>query len=231
MKGGLEDKMVNYLFEKGADLFPLAKRAEGLYLETADGKRYLDFASATFNLSLGYSHPDVVQAVKDLLDTGLSYVSTSFKLDVISAFAKKLVSLCPDNLTRVHLKCTGGSTANEGAIKAALKVTGKNDLVTYYYGYHGQTYLTQALTGYHLQRNYLPPIGLNVIRIPFPYCYRCFFGKKYPDCAIFCLKKIAQILDSSSTDGPACLIMEPILGIGGCVVPPKRYMKGIAKFC
>lgn len=220
----------NHLFDKEFGLSPKIKKAQGMYFETIDGKRFLDFASATFNLSLGYNHPEVLEAVKRQMNA-VSYASTTFSMDIVMDFAEKIVKLCPPNLTKVHPKCTGGSIANEGAIKAALKITGRNDIMSFYYGYHGQTYLMQAITGYHSQRNNFPPIGLNIIRIPFPYCFRCFFGKKYPECDIFCLKQISHIIDVSSTNGPACLIMEPILGIGGCVVPPKKYVSKLGKFC
>jgi len=222
--------MKNYLFEKGANLFPKVKKASGVCLEGENGKRYIDFASSTFNLSLGYNHPVILEAVRKQMEKAC-YTSTSFSHDVVLELSEKLVKLCPKNLTKVHPKCTGGSTANEGAIKAALKVTKRDDIVSYYYGYHGQTYLTQAITGYDSQRKCLPGAGFNIIRIPFPYCYRCFFDKKFPQCKLFCLNKISEILDISSNNGPACIIMEPILGIGGCVVPPKRYMKGLERIC
>lgn len=222
--------MKGYLFEKGAENFPEAIKAGGVYLETVKGKRYLDFAAATFNLSLGYNHPEVTDAVKKQLDE-ITYASTSFKLKKVHEFSEKLVKLCPVGFTRVHPKITGGSIANEGALKAALKITKKNDIMSYFYGYHGQSYLTQAITGFNMQRKNLPMIGMNIIRVPFPYCYRCFYGKKYPDCNIACFERIKEIISVSATNGPACFIMEPILGIGGCIVPPAKYMKKLSDFC
>lgn len=222
--------MKGYLFEKGAENFPEAIKAEGVYIETAEGKKYLDFAAATFNLSLGYNHPEVVNEVKKQLDE-ITYASTSFKLKKVHEFSEKLIKLCPAGFTRVHPKSTGGSMANEGALKAALKITKKNDIMSYFYGYHGQSYLTQAITGFDIQRKNIPPIGMNVIRIPFPYCYRCFYGKKYPKCKLTCFEKIKEIISVSATNGPACLIMEPILGIGGCIVPPAKYMEKLSDFC
>lgn len=222
--------MGGYLFEKGAENFPEALKAEGVYIETTKGKRYLDFAAATFNLSLGYNHPEVVDAVKKQIDE-ITYASSSFKLKKVYEFSEKLIKLCPAGFTRVHPKSTGGSIANEGAIKAALKMTKKNDIMSYFYGYHGQSYLTQAITGFDMQRKNFPSVGMNIIRIPFPYCYRCFYGKKYPGCNLICFEKIKEIISVSATNGPACFIMEPILGIGGCIVPPAKYMKKLSDYC
>lgn len=222
--------MKGHLFEKGAENFPEAIKAEGVFLYTADGKKYLDFAAATFNLSLGYNHPEVTEAVIKQIKE-ISYASSSFKLKKVHEFSEKLIKLCPKGFTRVHPKSTGGSIANEGAIKAALKITKKNDIMSYFFGYHGQSYLTQAITGFDIQRKNLPFIGLNIIRIPFPYCYRCFYGKKYPSCKLACFEKIEKIIKVSATNGPACFIMEPILGIGGCIVPPKAYVKKLSDFC
>ena len=94
------------------------ERGEGIYLYDQEGNEYIDCASATFNLNLGYGNKEVIDTVKEQADK-LIHVTSSFQTDAVNKLAEKLVEIAPDNLTKVHPKVSSGSGANEGAIKMA----------------------------------------------------------------------------------------------------------------
>lgn len=92
----------------------------GVHIRDSDGREYIDCASATFNLSLGYGHPAVVNAMKEQADH-LVHATSSFQTDVINRLSARLVSLAPKRLSKAHLKVSGGSTANEGHQNGAAR--------------------------------------------------------------------------------------------------------------
>src|SRR4051812_7205904 len=104
-------------------------RGEGIYLFDEDGRRYIDCAAGTFNLSLGYSHPAVVAAIAEQSRLAI-HISSSFQTDQINALVQKLLEVSPANITKVHPKVCSGSTANEGAIKMAQYATGRSEIVS-----------------------------------------------------------------------------------------------------
>ena len=105
-----------------------AVRSEGIYLYDEHDRRYLDCSSGTFNLSLGYSHPDIVQDVRDQADE-LIHVTSKFQSGPVNSLVFALNAISPPNLTRVHLKSASGSDANESAVKIAQHHTGKTCLL------------------------------------------------------------------------------------------------------
>lgn len=122
------------------------QRGEGIYLYDLEDKEYIDCASATFNLSLGYGHPAVVSAIQQQA-AELIHVTSSFQSAPISDLVRRLVEISPKNLTKVHLKVSGGSEANEGAVKMAQYATGKKDVITLFRSHLGQTMMMASLSG------------------------------------------------------------------------------------
>lgn len=119
---------------------------EGVHLYDTDGNAYLDCASGTFNLSLGYGHPEVVKAMRDQVER-LVHTTSTFQTAPVNELVRRLVDVTPANLTKVHLKVSGGSTANEGAVKMAQIATGRRDVVTLFRSHHGQTMMTTTMSG------------------------------------------------------------------------------------
>jgi 4-aminobutyrate aminotransferase-like enzyme len=205
-------------------------RGEGVFVYDECGRNYLDAGAGTFNLSLGYSHPDIVSVVQDQA-TRLIHLSGSLRSQPIEDLADRLCAVSPSNLTRVHLKSSGGSTANEGAIKIARRVTQGRDVVTLFRSHHGQTALTTAASGQSFRRadQTVPLAGL--VQLPDPYCHRCFYGQKRDVCDLLCVDRIADFLDHAGTGRPACMLVEPISGNGGNVVLPDGYLRRVRKLC
>ncbi|WP_285857058.1 aspartate aminotransferase family protein [Mesobacillus subterraneus] len=205
-------------------------RGEGIYLFDADGRKYIDCASATFNLSLGYSHPKVINAIKEQADQ-LIHVTSSFQTDAINKLSKRLVELSPERITKAHLKVSGGSVANEGAIKMAQRATGKRDIISLFRSHLGQTMMTANLSGNAFRRANSALAIPGGLQVPDPYCYRCFYGQDPSSCNFMCVQRLDDFLEYASSGNVAAIMVEPISGNGGNIVPPAGYFQRLREFC
>ncbi|MFF8998195.1 aspartate aminotransferase family protein [Streptomyces achromogenes] len=203
---------------------------DGIYLYDTEGRAYIDCASGTFNLSLGYSHPEVVKAMREQADL-LIHATSAFQTQPVNDLVRKLVDVSPPGLTRVHLKVSGGSTANEGAVKMAQARTGRRDVITLFRSHHGQTLLTTAMSGESFRKTAFPVTVPGVIHVPDPYCMRCFYRQHPDSCGLLCAERIEDFIDHSSSGGVACLVVEPVSGSGGNIVPPDGYLAALRRIC
>jgi 4-aminobutyrate aminotransferase len=203
---------------------------EGIYLYDTEGRQYLDAASGTFNLSLGYSHPEVVAAIRDQADR-LIHVTSSFQAGPVNELVQRLVEVSPPNLTKVHLKVSGGSTANEGAVKMAQTATGRRDVLTLFRSHHGQTLMATSLSGEAFRKAPFPHLFPGVVHVPDPYCYRCFYRQHPSWCGLLCVERINDFIDYASSGSVACIVVEPISGSGGNIVPPEGYFQALRQLC
>lgn len=203
---------------------------EGVFVRDADGRTLLDCASGTFNLSLGYRHPAVVKAIRDNADR-LLHVTSAFQAEPVNELVRKLVEVSPPNISRVHLKVSGGSTANEGAIKMAQRVTGGRDVISMFRSHHGQTLATTAISGNAFRREPFPDFPISKIIVPDPYCFRCFYREDPRSCGMLCVSRIDDFIEFAGSGHPACVIIEPISGNGGNISPPEGYLETLQRFC
>ncbi|MCF6402580.1 aminotransferase class III-fold pyridoxal phosphate-dependent enzyme [Chitinophaga filiformis] len=212
---------VNIQFTKGS----------GIRLYTSHDEEYIDAVSGTFNLALGYSHPEVVdilqQQVKDLI-----HVSSSFTGELASNVLNSILEHAPEGITDGWMRDIIGSTANEGAVKIANKFNGKNEVLSLSLSHHGQTLFTTSISGNAFRRkSFANTISNKHAIVPAPYCYRCPYSAKYPNCGYLCTEAIYDYVEYGGSGNVSCIIMEPILGNGGNVVPPPGYFERIKKIC
>jgi 4-aminobutyrate aminotransferase len=205
-------------------------RGEGIYLYDEFGTAFIDCASATFNLSLGYGHPAVLKAMRDQAEQ-LVHVPSSFQTDVINELCRRLVLLATPGMDRVHLKVSSGSAANEGAVKMAQRATGARDVITLFRSHHGQTGMTASMSGNAFRRATLVDVHPNRLLVPDPYCKRCFYGLTPQSCAMACVDRIDQFIEVASRGDVAAIMVEPISGNGGNIVPPDGYFAALQTFC
>lgn len=205
-------------------------RGEGIRVWDSAGHEYLDCASGTFNLLLGYNHPVVTAAVRSQLDE-LSFASSAFQTEPTNRVMEMLVRMTPPNLTRVNLRSSGGSTCNEGAIKIAQLHTGKRDVIVPFRGQVGQTLATASFSGMTHRRKPFPYHFPGALHVPDPYCYRCFYRQSPSNCGILCVDRIEDFITYASSGSVAALLIEPISGVGGNVVPPPGYLPRLREFC
>ncbi|MFC5147062.1 aspartate aminotransferase family protein [Streptomyces aureoversilis] len=202
----------------------------GLRVWDADGREYLDCAAGTFNLSLGHNHPAVVDAIKAQTDD-LLFASSMFQTDVSNRVMEMLVELSPANLTRVNLRSSGGSTATEGAVKIAQLHTGRRDVIVPFRGHVGQTLAASGWNGMSRLRAPFPTVYPGAVNVPDPYCHRCFYRQKPSSCDFLCIDRIDDFIRYAGSGSVATILIEPISGAGGNIVPPPGYLKRLREFC
>ena len=208
---------------------PIAvERAEGRYFFDYDGNRYLDFASQLVNVSIGHSHPKVVQAIKDQADK-LATIGPPMASESRSRLGKLLAEVTPGDL-QMSFFTNGGAEANENAIKLARWYTGRHKIIARYRSYHGATGGAITLTGD--PRRWPAEPGLpGVVRMFDPYTYRCPAG--HPDPCPVCTgaPHLEEILQYEGAHTVAAVILETVTGTNGIIVPPDGYLQSIREVC
>ena len=204
--------------------------AEGSWFWDATGKRYLDFQSQLVNANLGHQHPKIVQAIKDQADR-LCYIGPAMGSDVRSELAALMTEITPPNITSTFFT-TGGSAANETAIRLARHYTGRLKIIARYRSYHGATGGTLSLTGdprHHLTRADMP----GVVRMLDPYLYRCPMGHDDPGRCPVCQggPHLEEILMYENPETVAAVIVETVVGTNGIIVPPDGYLQSLRETC
>ena len=139
--------------------------------------------------------------------------------------AERLIALTPGNFEKRVWYGHSGSDANEFIAKIVPLATGKSRLMTFVGSYHGMTMGSYAMSGHPSQGRF---IGAgNIIKLPYPYCYRCAFGMDYPGCGMFCLEFARKVLRNNTTGSLAAILVETMQGTAGNVVPPPEFIPGL----
>jgi 4-aminobutyrate aminotransferase-like enzyme len=205
-------------------------RGEGIHLFDRAGREYIDAGAGTFNLSLGYNHPEVVAAIREQAGR-LVHLTSTFQAGPVSELVRRLVALSPPNLTQVHLKVSGGATANEGAVKMAQAATGGRDVITLFRSHHGQTMMTTAMSGEAFRRAPFPASHPEMLHVPDPYCLRCFYRQDPSSCGLLCAERINDFIEHAGSGSVACVVVEPVAGSGGNIVTPAGYLAALRRLC
>jgi 4-aminobutyrate aminotransferase len=207
-------------------------KGSGIRLYTPENEEYIDGASGTFNLSLGYSHPELVEVLKQQVEN-LIHVSSAFTAELAQQVLDCILDEAPEHITDGWMRDIIGSTANEGAVKIANKFNGKNEVVSLSLSHHGQTLYTTNISGNAFRRkSFSNTISTKNAIVPAPYCYRCPFSAKGPGkCGFLCAEAIYDYAEYASSGGVSAMVMEPILGNGGNIIPPEGYFEKIRQIC
>lgn len=196
-------------------------QAEGCYFKDSDGKRYLDFSSQLMCCNLGHGNRAVIDAISEQA-RNLPYVAPAFVTDVRNELTEALLGVMPTGLENFFY-ATSGTEANEAAMKIARMYTGKYKIISRYTSYHGSTAGSIAVSGDH-RRLPIEPAGkmIGTVFGPDAYCYRCPFDLTYPECGIACAEYVEYMIKRESN--VAAVIVEPIVGSNGVIVPPDEYL-------
>ena len=194
----------------------------GCTLVDVDGNEYLDFFAGVAVASLGHSHPRFVAAVRAQLE---SLVVGSFTSEVRLRLLKLLASLAPGSLRRTQLY-RGGAEAVEAALRLAKAYTKKHEVVGFWGGFHGKTGGVIGLIGDEWKQGWGPLPG-GTHQVPYADCYRCPFKLTYPQCGMYCLDFVRQSLRVTTAGAIAAIIVEPMQGTAGNVVPPPEFLPGV----
>lgn len=203
-------------------------RAEGSCFWDDKGRRYLDFSAQLMCSNLGHQNPAVVEAICAQARK-LAFISPAYTCDVRAELALKLLEVVPKGLTKFFY-ATSGTEANEAAIKIARLYTGKHKILARYRSYHGSTAGSVAATG-DLRRWFVEPAGKipGVIFGPECDCFRCPLKHTYPSCDIACADYLDHMIEHE--ENVAAVLIEPVVGTNGILVPPKEYLPRLAEIC
>jgi 4-aminobutyrate aminotransferase / (S)-3-amino-2-methylpropionate transaminase / 5-aminovalerate transaminase len=217
-----------------ANIHPIVTaRASGAIVEDVDGNRLIDFATGIAVLNVGHTAPEVVEAIQKQaeLDTHTCFHVTANEPYI--ELAERLNALTPGDHEKKTMFANSGAEAVENAIKIARYATGRDAVVTFDHAFHGRTLLAMSLTAKVMPyKQGFGPFAPEVYRLPFAYPYRCPTGGTAETCAESCLAyALEEMHKHIGEDNIAAVIMEPIQGEGGFVVPAPGFVKGIADFC
>jgi alanine-glyoxylate transaminase/(R)-3-amino-2-methylpropionate-pyruvate transaminase len=195
---------------------------QGMYVWDDDGKKYLDCFGGVLSTSVGHVHPHVMEAVTDQLKK-ISHTSTLYANRPQSELAQKLAEITPEGLEKSFFT-NSGTEADETATMAAKLYTGRQEIITLRHSYSGRSAAAITATG-HATWKILPAQVPGYVHAPAPYCYRCPFKLKYPECDLACAKDLKEVIETSTSGKIAAFMAEPIMGVGGYITPPKEYFK------
>ena len=202
--------------------------AEGCYFTDGNGKRYLDFSSQLMCVNLGHKNPAVIEAIQKQAST-LPYAAPGYATDVRVELSRLLLEVLPPGLEKFFFT-TSGTEANEAAIKIARLFTGKTKIIAWYRSYHGSTIASIAATGDPRRWPVEPAAkGQGVIFAPEVNCYDCPIKHTYPVCGIACADYVEHMIENESD--VAAVIVEPVVGTNGVLVPPPEYFPRLSKIC
>ena len=207
--------------------YPLvAARGEGAIVEDVDGNRFLDFNAGIAVVATGHCHPRVVDAIQQQAARLIHMSGTDFYYENLVQLAEKLGQLAPGGVPRRVAFGNSGAEAVEAAIKLARYHTGRDKFIAFLNGFHGRTMGALSLTARKaVQRKGFGPLVPGVVHAPYPYCYRCAWGKTPDSCAVECAQYIENTLlkTIAPAEEVAAIVIEPVQGEGGYVVPPRKF--------
>ena len=202
---------------------PLALvRGEGFHVWDDQGNKYLDCFGGVLTVSVGHANPKVNAAIINQVKT-LQHTSTLYANQPQSDLAEKLHQITPGRLKKSFFT-NSGTEADDTAIHAAKTATGRHEIVVLRHSYSGRSATSLSAMGHSTWRP-LPAQVAGFVHARAPYCYRCPFKLTYPECGLACANDIEELIMTTTTGEIAAFMAEPILGVGGFIVPPPGYFE------
>jgi 4-aminobutyrate aminotransferase len=215
--------------------FLVVKEADGVYLKDERDKMYLDFTSGGQTANLGHKHPVILEAVKAQMNrTGLAALGWALN-DKRVELAEKLIEIVPRTNSAMRVGfCNTGSDATELSLRLAQQYAGKSMVICQFGCYHGQPSMAALAmnTSPHGRRYGVPQIP-GIFYVPYPYCYRCLFAQKYPECEFACLQFIEYQFETKVIPEKkvAAFFFEPVQVHGGVIPLPDGYLSRLSEIC
>ncbi len=209
------------------------EKGKGAIVTDVDGHEYIDFCAGISTLSIGHCNEEVNSAVKEQMKKHLHTCFHVLMYESYVKLARKLAEITPGDFNKQVLLANSGAEAVENAVKIARRYTGKRGIIAFENAFHGRTSMAMGLTSQVKYYKFgFGPFDPHIQRFPYAYSYRAPFGVAPDEYAEYCVWKIE---DSFRTHIPAeetaAIIVEPVLGEGGFVVPPTAFITGLRKIC
>jgi 4-aminobutyrate aminotransferase / (S)-3-amino-2-methylpropionate transaminase / 5-aminovalerate transaminase len=232
----LDPAQLNEFLVTNENIEPCIARGSGAEVQDEQGRSFIDLEAGPGVASVGHCHPKVVQAIKDQADRLLQVPGRYHSVRTMR-LAGRISELAGGRLRRTFF-ANSGAEAADGAIKCSLKHaanTGKKGfgIIALEHGFHGRLSLPLALTGIAKQKRGMGTYGTfpGVVHAPAPYCYRCPLKLDPKSCGAKCADVVEDILQTRVPGEAAVMIAEPILGVGGVIVPPDEYWPKVQAIC
>ena len=205
------------------------ERGAGVMVEDVDGNVFLDLNSAIAVCSTGHAHPLVTEAITRQAGKLLHYSASDFYLPIYSELCSRIDDIAPMTNTRTFL-ANSGTEAVEAALKLARNHTGRQYALAFFGSFHGRSYGSVTLgASKAVYRAGFGPMLPSVVHAPYADCLYSFSDLEHPDSPDYIEEVIFKRLIKPSE--LACIVVEPVLGEGGYVVPPRRWMEMLKSMC
>ena len=213
--------------------YPLVvESGKGCIIKDVDGNEFIDFNSGLVCMNVGHSHPKVVAAVKNQCDRFLHYSNTDFYYREVVDLADRLAHITPGSPDKKIFFGNSGAEAIEAAIKLAKWHSRRQLFIAFIGAFHGRTVGALSFTASKpTQRRSFFPLMPGVTHVPYGYCYRCPYKLTFPECHYWCVDFIDEYVLQKyiPPEDTAAILVEPIQGEGGYVVPPPEYFQRLKK--
>lgn len=211
----------------------IAAHATGATVTDLDGKEWIDFAGAIGTLNVGHSHPKVTEAVKSQVD---KFLHPGFNVVMYESYirlAEKLCKIIPGDFEKQALFSNSGAEAIENAVKVSRKYTGRQAVVSFERGFHGRTNLTMGLTSKVKPYKYeFGPFASELYKAPYPDLANKPEQMTENEYVDFMIEEFDKVFVSHvDPQTVACVILEPVQGEGGFIIPPQKFVKYVSDFC
>ena len=209
------------------------KQGAGAMFEDLDGNKFLDWVGGVGVLNIGYSHPEVIEAVKKQTEKYFHTIFNVYVHDGYVTLAERLNEIMP---CRGEVKKTyfanSGAECDENAVKIAKAFTKRSGVICFTGAFHGRTNLTMALTAKKVYAVGMGPFPPGIYRAPYPYLYRAPKGYTEAEAIQYYIDELNRIFDEGAPASEiACMIVEPFQGEGGFIPAPVEWVKAVRKIC
>lgn len=209
------------------------KSASGAVITDVEGKEYLDFYAGIGVLNVGHCPEPVVKAIQKQASQLLHSCFMVAMYEPYVELAEKMNSITPGKFAKKTMFANSGAEAVENAVKIARHATKKTGIIAFECAFHGRTLLSMSLTSKVKPYKYgFGPFAPDTFKAPSAYCYRCYYRSTYPGCGMHCLENFERFFTAEiDADHIAALIIEPVQGEGGFIVPPPEFLPGLKSIC
>ncbi|PEC85670.1 4-aminobutyrate--2-oxoglutarate transaminase [Bacillus cereus] len=207
--------------------------AKGAIITDVDGNELIDFAGGIGMQNVGHCHPKVVKAIQDQVESSIHSCFHVAPYESYITLAERLNELTPGDCKKKTMFANSGAEAVENAVKIARKATGRSAIVSFERAYHGRTLLTMSLTSkVKPYKHGFGPFASEVYKLPYPYYYRADEGLTQEEVDAQILAYFERfMLEEVASDNIAAIILEPLQGEGGFIVPTTTFMRGVRNIC
>ncbi|MBJ8107120.1 MULTISPECIES: 4-aminobutyrate--2-oxoglutarate transaminase [Bacillus cereus group] len=207
--------------------------AKGAIITDVDGNELIDFAGGIGMQNVGHCHPKVVKAIQDQVESSIHSCFHVAPYESYITLAERLNELTPGDFKKKTMFANSGAEAVENAVKIARKATGRSAIVSFERAYHGRTLLTMSLTSkVKPYKHGFGPFASEVYKLPYPYYYRADEGLAQEEVDAQILAYFERfMLEEVASDNIAAIILEPLQGEGGFIVPTTTFMQGVRNIC